>query len=79
MVTVTYIVIWWQDKKPYAATFKDEIQAYAAASVRNALLIECHGKIDKIVDYWRRDDDGYPLKVEWRDMAPPLGLPWIVE
>ena len=77
--SVRYLVVWWQNQTPYAAMFNDEISAYAAASVRNALLIEVpgDGKIERIVDYYRRDDKGNPLPAEWRDVVPPLGLPWM--
>ena len=77
--SVRYLVLWWQNQTPYAAMFNDEVSAYAAASVRNALLIEvpADGKIERIVDYFRRDDKGNPLPAEWRDVVPPLGLPWM--
>ncbi len=76
---VRFLVVWWQNQTPYAAIFHDEVSAYAAASVRNALLIEVpgDGKIERIVDYYRRDEKGNPLPAEWREVVPPLGLPWL--
>jgi hypothetical protein len=76
---VLYLVLWWQTQTPYAAVFDDEVAACAAASVRNALVIEVRGtrlKIDKVVDYYRRDDAGRPMPAEWREVAAPALLPW---
>ncbi len=76
---VLYLVLWWQTQTPYAAIFDDEVAACAAASVRNALVVEVTGrdvKIAKVVDYYRRDDAGNPMPAEFRDVAPPAPLPW---
>src|SRR2546427_5432512 len=77
---IRYLVLWWQAQVPYAAAFDDEIAAHAAASVRNALVVEISGKsvaFDKVVDYYRRDDAGRPMPAEWRDVSRPLALPWV--
>src|SRR2546426_6478864 len=66
---IRYLVLWWQAQVPYAAAFDDEIAAHAAASVRNAIVIEISGtalKFEKVVDYYRRDDTGRPMPAEWR-------------
>ena len=76
---IRYLVLWWQAQAPYAALFDDEIAAHAAASVRNALVVEISGgdlKFEKIVDYYRRDDAGRPMPAEWRDVSGPLAVPW---
>ncbi len=77
---VLYLVLWWQAQTPYAAVFDDEIAACAAASVRNALVVEVSGRglrFDKVVDYYRRDEEGRPMPAEWRNVAGPLALPWM--
>ncbi len=76
---VLYLVLWWQTQTPYAALFDDEVAACAAASVRNALVVEITGadpKVTKVVDYYRRDDAGNPMPAEFRDVAAPAPLPW---
>lgn len=77
---VLYLVLWWQTQTPYAAVFDDEVAACAAASVRNALVVEVTGarlKIEKVVDYYRRDDAGHPMPAEWREVSAPAPLPWV--
>lgn len=77
---VMYLVLWWQAQTPYAAVFDDEIAACAAASVRNALVVEVSGdgvRFEKIVDYYRRDEAGRPMPAEWRNVAGPIALPWM--
>jgi hypothetical protein len=78
---VLYLVLWWQTQTPYAAVFDDEVAACAAASVRNALVVEVTGgdvRIAKVVDYYRRDDAGNPMPAEFRDVAAPAPLPWSI-
>jgi hypothetical protein len=63
---------------PYAATFKSKISAEAAASVRNALLITIEPDSIDVVDYYRRDEKGNPMPVQWRDITgrgPCMGPP----
>ncbi len=77
---VVYLVLWWQAQTPYASVFDDEIAACAAASVRNALVVEVSGeqlRFEKIVDYYRRDEAGRPMPAEWRDVTAPVVLPWM--
>lgn len=67
-----YLVIWWMSQNPYAAIFVNRIAAEAAANVRNALLLTVRGErnaIEDIVDWYRRDPEGQPMPVEWRDLA----------
>ena len=74
-----YLVLWWQAQVPYAAVFDDEIAAHAAASVRNAIVVEISGTeltFEKVVDYYRRDDAGRPMPAEWRDVSGPIAVPW---
>ena len=73
-----YMIVWWTNQVPMYATFDDEIQAAAAASVRNALLVEVDGKVINVLDYYRRDDAGNPMPAESRSVVPPLGMPWLV-
>jgi hypothetical protein len=76
---IRYLVLWWQAQVPYAAVFDDEIAAHAAASVRNAIVVEISGtalKFEKVVDYYRRDDAGRPMPAEWRDVSGPIAVPW---
>ncbi|HKW42795.1 MAG TPA: hypothetical protein VJP06_01290 [Thermoplasmata archaeon] len=59
-------------QNPYAAIFVNRIAAEAAANVRNALLLTVRGErnaIEDIVDWYRRDPEGQPMPVEWRDLA----------
>src|SRR2546422_8957045 len=75
---IRYLVLWWQAQVPYAAAFDDEIAAHAAASVRNAIVIEISGtalKFEKVVDYYRRDDTGRPIPAEWRDPSGAIPGP----
>ena len=58
----------------------DEVQAYAAANIRNAALVEIAGKdarVIRAVDYYRRDDKGTPLSFTWREVSPPQPWPWM--
>ena len=76
---IRYLVLWWQAQVPYAAAFDDEIAAHAAASVRNAIVVEISGTeltFEKVVDYYRRDDAGRPMPAEWRDVSGPIAVPW---
>ena len=75
-----FLVLWWQAQVPYSAVFDDEVQAYAAANVRNAVLLDTVGtdfRFEKIVDYYRRDKDGNPMPFEWRNVSGPSGWPWM--
>ena len=75
-----YLVLWWLNLNPYAAVFDDEIQAFAAANVRNATVVEVSGndiKFEKVVDYYRRDDAGNPMPAEWRNVSGPVAWPWM--
>ncbi len=67
-------------QSPYAAIFENRIAAEAAANVRNAILITVHGgdetEIPGIVDWYRRDPEGNPMPVEWRDLAGQVRVPW---
>ena len=74
-----YLVLWWMSQTPYAAVFENELSAEAAANVRNALMVTISGrdvKIDRVLDWYRRDDDGQPMPAEWREVAAPALLPW---
>ncbi|HEX9340561.1 MAG TPA: hypothetical protein VF992_05245 [Thermoplasmata archaeon] len=66
-------------QSPYAAIFENRIAADAAANVRNAILITVSGdgtQIPEIVDWYRRDPEGKPMPVEWRDLAGQVRVPW---
>jgi len=74
-----YLVVWWMSQSPYAAIFENRIAAEAAANVRNAILITVRGgdtEIPEIVDWYRRDPEGNPMPVEWRDLAGQVRVPW---
>ena len=76
---VLYLVLWWMSQTPYAAVFENEIAAEAAANVRNALMITISGrdvKVDRVADWYRRDDDGHPMPAEWRDLVGQIHVPW---
>lgn len=67
-----YVILWWVDQTPYGALFDDELQADSAARVRNAIYIELpDGKdLPVILDYYRRDSEGKPLPIRWRNLSP---------
>ncbi len=74
-----YLVVWWMSQNPYAAIFENRLAAEAAANVRNAILITVRGgetEIPEIVDWYRRDPEGNPMPVEWRDLAGQVRVPW---
>lgn len=66
---------------PHAALFDNRLAALAAASVRNALMVTITGReirVDEVLDWYRRDDNGKPMPAEWRDLLGmirgPCGL-----
>src|SRR2546426_3454402 len=74
-----YLVIWWMSKSPYAAVFTNRVAAEAAANVRNAILVAIKGhatKVEEVVDWYRRDDEGRPMPAEWREVMGQGRLPW---
>lgn len=77
--TGTYLVIWWMSKTPYAAVFTNRIAAEAAANVRNALLVTFSDgprKVEEVVDWYRRDEEGRPMPAEWRELMGHVHSPW---
>ncbi len=66
-----YLIFWWLDQTPYVARFEDEMEADSAARVRNALLLEIgeDGEVAKILDYYRRDEEGNPMPAVWRELS----------
>src|SRR2546428_9532162 len=69
MRTASYLVVWWMSQVPHAAVFENHIAAEAAASVRNALMIQMSGEdvqVDAVVDWYRRNSEGEPMPAEWR-------------
>ena len=70
---ITYIVLFWspegyddnnrQISTPFYVIYDDREVAESIARVRNAVLIKMEGKykINNMVDYFRRDADGYPM------------------
>ncbi|HLE53831.1 MAG TPA: hypothetical protein VI999_01130 [Thermoplasmata archaeon] len=77
-----YLVLWWMSQTPYAAVFENELSAEAAANVRNALMVTISGrdvKIDRVLDWYRRDDDGQPMPAEWRDLVGQIHVPWLAK
>jgi hypothetical protein len=73
-----FLVIWWMSKNPYAAVFENRIAAEAAANVRNAILVTFQGddaKVDAVVDWYRRDEEGRPMPVEWRELMGHVRVP----
>ncbi|MEE9237641.1 MAG: hypothetical protein V3U52_07620 [Thermoplasmata archaeon] len=67
-----YLVLWWLEETPYVARFRDEIEAESAARVRNAMVIEVHGrdiKVPRVVDFYRRDERGRPMPAKWKDIG----------
>jgi len=74
-----FLVIWWMSKTPYAAVFENRIAAEAAANVRNAILVTIKGpgtKVEGVVDWYRRDDEGRPMPAEWRELLGQVRSPW---
>jgi hypothetical protein len=63
------------EKTPYAAVVRNRVAAESMASVRNAILIEYQGKINSILDWWRRDDQNRPMPAEMRELKAPLS--WV--
>jgi hypothetical protein len=71
-----YLVVWWMAQVPHVAIFTNKVAAYAAANVRNALMVVVRGsKIIEVLDWYRRNDAGEPMPAEWRDIAgqPRMG------
>ncbi len=67
---------------PYAAVFENEVAAEAAASVRNALMVTIKGRdvvVDRVVDWYRRNEAGEPMPAEWRDLTGQIRVPWIAK
>ncbi len=66
-----YVIFWWLDQTPYVAQFKDETEADSAARVRNAMFLEIRedGEVGRILDYYRRDEDGNPMPAVWRELS----------
>ena len=74
-----YLVIWWMSKSPYAAVFTNRVAAEAAANVRNAILVAIKGpatKVEEVVDWYRRDEEGRPMPAEWRELMGQIHVPW---
>ena len=74
-----YLVIWWMSKSPYAAVFTNRVAAEAAANVRNAILVAIKGhatKVEEVVDWYRRDQEGRPMPAEWRELMGQIHLQW---
>lgn len=75
-----YLVVWWMSQTPYAAVFENRVAAEAAANVRNALMIVISGsgvKVDEVLDWYRRNEEGTPLPAEWRDLLGQIQVPWL--
>src|SRR2546422_11178177 len=79
MRTASYLVVWWMSQVPHAAVFENHIAAEAAASVRNALMIQMSGEdvqVDAVVDWYRRNSEGEPMPAEWRGGRGKSPIPW---
>ena len=75
----TFVVIWWMSKTPYAAVFTNRVAAEASANVRNAILVTIKGprsRVEEVVDWYRRDEEGRPMPAEWRELLGQLHVPW---
>ena len=62
---------WERPPDPYGSVFENLVAAEAAANVRNAMVIHVRaaGRIEVDgADWFRRDDAGKPMPVEWRDL-----------
>ncbi len=73
-----YLVLWWMAQTPYAAVFENRVAAEAAARVRNALVVTISGRdlrIDRVSDWYRRDENGEPMPAEWRSLLGPIRVP----
>lgn len=76
--TTYYIVLWWMAQTPYAAVFENAVAAEAAANVRNALMVTVSGqevRVDRVDDWYRRDEAGRPMPAEWRDLVGQIHVP----
>src|SRR5256714_8648831 len=74
-----YLVIGWMSKSPYAAVFTNRVAAEAAANVRNAILVAIKGpatKVEEVVDWYRRDEEGRPMPAEWRELMGQIHVQW---
>lgn len=87
-----WIVFWWMGGKrkpdnsdwetppsPFGAVFENEVAAEAAANVRNAMVIHVRAKgAIKVAgaDWYRRDEKGKPMPIEWRDLLGNIRMPW---
>lgn len=68
----SFLLLWWFNQVPYVARFQDEMEAEMAAKVRNAVIIEVRGEkaeVVRVVDYYRRDEEGNPIPATWKDLA----------
>ncbi len=73
-----YLVVWWMAQTPYAAVFEHRAAAETAASVRNALMVTIAGHdahIERVLDWYRRDEKGEPMPAEWRDLVGQIHVP----
>ena len=73
-----YVILWWLDQSLYGALFDDEVRADSAARTRNAVYLEFPDGEEPpvILDYYKRDPDGNPLHVIWRDLTGRPGAPY---
>ena len=79
LTSTTFLVIWWMSKTPYAAVFTNRLAAEAAANVRNAIVVTIkgdHSKVEEVVDWYRRDEEGRPMPAEWRELLGHLHATW---
>ena len=74
-----FLVVWWAYQKPYYAVTRDEAEATWTANLRNGVVIEIEGTgvgVKRVLDHWRRDQEGHPIPAEARepagDLAPAL-------
>ena len=65
MVKSRYLIVWFVSQTPNAMLFSDKETAKTVASLHNALLIEVQGKVQSVVDYYRRDEKDQPLPATW--------------
>jgi len=64
----TFLVLWWHLQKLYCGLFSTAEEANLQAMSRNGVVVEISGEniaIDRLSDFWRRDEQGNPLPAEW--------------
>ena len=75
-----FLVLWWMSQTPCAALLASEVAAEAAAKVRNGIVVEIIGRdldVERVLDWYRRDEAGNPMPAQWRDLVGQIHVPML--